>query len=549
MTKKEFLEKLEHKLHLLKHDEIQDILDEYSGYIDNKLQEGKTEDEAVADFGNLDDLAREILSAYKIDDKYTRDKSRDIIDSVVDGLTQGIDSAVSYFTQHFNDLSVEAVIRLIALILIALVVVGLMKIPFSLLETLTTGLLRVILPSFLAVPLNIVVRLAINLIYLCLVILLMASFITQGLENKEITLRDLIEKPLSFHLRRRSDDACSPQSDTSDSLKAASQAKEKDLRKETEAFDQAEMAEDDIVQTEVKLESLRVDLAEERILEDPIDPLIQPSSSSYYNERETSRKHGWGVGKVTARFMIGIVQLIALMVLIPFGIGEIALCFAFGLLVFLLIQGAKLWGVTLLCGGLIGVFQAAVSALWRLIHPAAKKRPLLISLIISVVLTGISVPLTMMEFSRYEKVELSEDFPEIFSGQPVKIQIEQTDAIDKIYLSFPFSEVVFREAPELGYGSVRLNLPPGQYQQRTEEEVQPEDYQSLKVMNIFEQEEGINEFQIGIDIFLRAVREGKWYTPDTTNSYAYSRVVVEASRSTLEKLQLDEYSDVLTLQP
>ena len=72
MTKKEFLEKLEHKLHLLKRDEIQDILDEYSGYIDNKLQEGKTEDEAVADFGNLDDLAREILSAYKIDAKYTR---------------------------------------------------------------------------------------------------------------------------------------------------------------------------------------------------------------------------------------------------------------------------------------------------------------------------------------------------------------------------------------------------------------------------------------------------------------------------------------------
>ena len=201
MTKKEFLEKLEHKLHLLKHDEIQDILDEYSGYIDNKLQEGKTEDEAVADFGNLDDLAREILSAYKIDEKYTHDKSRDIIDSVVDGLTQGIDSAVSYFTKHFNDLSVEAVIRLIALILIALVVVGLMKIPFSLLETLTTNLLRVILPGFLAVPLNIIVHLAINLIYLCLVILLMASFITQGLENKEITLRDLIENEMGVKLK------------------------------------------------------------------------------------------------------------------------------------------------------------------------------------------------------------------------------------------------------------------------------------------------------------------------------------------------------------
>lgn len=199
MTKKEFLDKLEHKLHLLKRDEIQDILDEYSGYIDNKLQEGKTEDEAVADFGNLDDLAREILSAYKINEKYTRDSSRDIIDNVVDVMTQGIDSVVSYFAGHFNTLSVEAMIRLIALVLIALVIVGLMKIPFSLLEALIVSLLRAILPGFLAAALNFFVRLAINLIYLCLVVLLMASFISQGLENKPVTLRDLFEKPLRFN--------------------------------------------------------------------------------------------------------------------------------------------------------------------------------------------------------------------------------------------------------------------------------------------------------------------------------------------------------------
>ncbi|MFQ8584250.1 MAG: DUF1700 domain-containing protein [Holdemania massiliensis] len=207
MSKKEFLEKLEHKLHLLKQDEIQDILDEYSGYIDNKLQEGKTEDEAVADFGNLDDLAREILSAYKIDDKYTHDKSRDIIDNVVDIMTQGIDSAVTYFYAAFQQPQRRS------------------RNPagrfdfdragrhrpdqnlFSLLETLATGLLRVILPNFLAAPLNLFVRLAINLIYLCLVVLLMASFISRGLENKELALRDLIEKPFVFNFHWHHGDA------------------------------------------------------------------------------------------------------------------------------------------------------------------------------------------------------------------------------------------------------------------------------------------------------------------------------------------------------
>lgn len=108
MTKKEFLDKLEHKLHLLKRDEIQDILDEYSGYIDNKLQEGKTEDEAVADFGNLDDLgagnSQRVQNQRKVHPRF----NRDIIDNVVDVMTQGCDSVVSYFAGHFNTLSVEA---------------------------------------------------------------------------------------------------------------------------------------------------------------------------------------------------------------------------------------------------------------------------------------------------------------------------------------------------------------------------------------------------------------------------------------------------------
>lgn len=272
MSKKEFLEKLEHKLHLLKQDEIQDILDEYSGYIDNKLQEGKTEDEAVADFGNLDDLAREILSAYKIDDKYTHDKSRDIIDNVVDIMTQGIDSAVTYFTQHFNNLSVEAVIRLVALILIALVVIGLIKIPFSLLETLATGLLRVILPNFLAAPLNLFVRLAINLIYLCLVVLLMASFISRGLENKELALRDLIEKPFVFNFHWHHGDAGTPRNGTADTLNPDGITKAKNTDdKAGEALAQAEAAVEIIDRTEAEITQTLED-EDKRILEDPIDP-------------------------------------------------------------------------------------------------------------------------------------------------------------------------------------------------------------------------------------------------------------------------------------
>ena len=550
MTKKEFLDKLEHKLHLLKRDEIQDILDEYSGYIDNKLQEGKTEDEAVADFGNLDDLAREILSAYKINEKYTRDSSRDIIDNVVDVMTQGIDSVVSYFAGHFNTLSVEAMIRLIALVLIALVIVGLMKIPFSLLEALIVSLLRAILPGFLAAALNFFVRLAINLIYLCLVVLLMASFISQGLENKPVTLRDLFEKPLRFNFGRRHDDACSPQSgvpQTVNSNLAKTENEAAQQRKEEEAFAQAETAAKTEEQIAAEIdEAFSQEFDEPRILEDPIDPLIQPRGRYpyYNNEEKTAEKQGWGIGKIAARLMIGIVQLITLMILIPLGLGEFASCFAFGLLVFLLFQGAKLWGLMLICLGLIGIFQTAVAALWRIVHPATKKRPLLIALIISVVITGIGVPLTMVEFSSFKEVPIRQDFPELF--QPQIIHLMETDDLDRVYLSFAFDEIVFRENPKLGYGSLQLILPPGEYEPRYNDQLNPPNYEYVKTVNIVAIHGSSDKFRTALKILLRGMREGKTYTMDDDGMRS-APLIVEASHPTLEKLAMDENQTLLLI--
>ena len=228
---------------------------------------------------------------------------------------RGIDSVVIYCAGHFNTLSVEAMIRLIALVLIALVIVGLMKIPFSLLEARIVSLLRAILPGFLAAALNFFVRLAINLIYLCLVVLLMASFISQGLENKPVTLRDLFEKPLRFNFGRRHDDACSPQigvPQTVNSNLAKTENEAAQQRKEEEAFAQAETAAKTEEQIAAEIdEAFSQEFDEPRILEDPIDPLIQPRGRYpyYNNEEKTAEKQGWGIGKIAARLMIGICLL------------------------------------------------------------------------------------------------------------------------------------------------------------------------------------------------------------------------------------------------
>lgn len=66
MDKTTFLEELEKSLHVLKEEEIQDIIGEYEQHIDMKVKNGQTVEQAIADFGNVRELAAEILEAYHV---------------------------------------------------------------------------------------------------------------------------------------------------------------------------------------------------------------------------------------------------------------------------------------------------------------------------------------------------------------------------------------------------------------------------------------------------------------------------------------------------
>lgn len=66
MDKREFLKELGKYLEILEEQEQQDILNEYSQHIEMKMKKGMSEKEAIEDFGDLEVLAAEILSAYHI---------------------------------------------------------------------------------------------------------------------------------------------------------------------------------------------------------------------------------------------------------------------------------------------------------------------------------------------------------------------------------------------------------------------------------------------------------------------------------------------------
>lgn len=129
MKKEDFIKKLREKLDILEENEINDIVIEYSGYIDEKIKNGATEEEAIKDFGDVDELANELLKAYKINvEKKKTDKNW--INTAVEKINHGMDRIIQYLSTKDS----REILRLIVEICIILIGISLCKLPFHLLE-------------------------------------------------------------------------------------------------------------------------------------------------------------------------------------------------------------------------------------------------------------------------------------------------------------------------------------------------------------------------------------------------------------------------------
>ncbi len=91
MTKKEFLKELEDRLQMLDEKERKDMIEEYSQHISMRMESGMKEEEAIDDFGDIDDLIAEILEAYHLDPEYAaKNKGRKVKNGVADLLPQDL---------------------------------------------------------------------------------------------------------------------------------------------------------------------------------------------------------------------------------------------------------------------------------------------------------------------------------------------------------------------------------------------------------------------------------------------------------------------------
>ena len=157
MTKRKFLEELERRLNVLEDIEKQDILNEYKDMIAEKVKHGKTEKEAVADFGNIDELSKEILSAYKINPNYNKSKettsgehAKEIINNGEELIKEGA-KKLSQFTKNIiedaknsnNQITIELIFEIIIKAIIMLFGFAILRLPFLLIKELGAGILDV----------------------------------------------------------------------------------------------------------------------------------------------------------------------------------------------------------------------------------------------------------------------------------------------------------------------------------------------------------------------------------------------------------------------
>ena len=141
MKKEEFLNKLRKRLEILEEKEVEDLLTEYEGYIDEKIEAGATEEEAVDSFGDIDELADELLKAYKV----KVPKNDDPIGNFANKVVKIIDQLIKDFSQK----SPKEIAQFVIEIFLILLLIGLCHIPVSILVDLGANVFNI-----LSSPLN-----------------------------------------------------------------------------------------------------------------------------------------------------------------------------------------------------------------------------------------------------------------------------------------------------------------------------------------------------------------------------------------------------------
>lgn len=204
MNKEKFLNELEKRLNVLSSEEKIDIINEYRDIIEEKVKHGKTEEEAVQEFGSINDLAKEILGAYKINPEYnnsdTGKKVKEFVDDCEIFIKKGAkklsdvtEEVVDNFKKNDNQITTEKVFEIIIKVILILICLAFLRIPFYIISSLGVNLLGISTSPFDHI-FGFLWRVLIEVAYLAIVVLLIYSLVSKYTKNSTITSKETKKK-------------------------------------------------------------------------------------------------------------------------------------------------------------------------------------------------------------------------------------------------------------------------------------------------------------------------------------------------------------------
>lgn len=179
MTKDEFLRLLDRELDVINERERRDIIDEYRTHIEMKMKEGKTEEEAIEDFGNIDELVDDILDAYKIN----TDRVNRSFDTKLNRFMDDLFNGFQRFLGSFTSLQMDDVVRLVFEILVILILLAVLHIPFRMISSLGSSLLHSVAGFGIGSLLAAIWKFIIGVAYVAIFVVVLVNLCTKRLNR------------------------------------------------------------------------------------------------------------------------------------------------------------------------------------------------------------------------------------------------------------------------------------------------------------------------------------------------------------------------------
>ena len=177
MNKNDFIDKLKDKLKILNKDEVEDIINEYSEHIDEKIKSGTSEKDAISEFGDINELVEGILDAYKINKDYNKGQS-----TFIDDIAFTSKEVFNKTIKIFMDGTFKDIMQFLIYILIALMICAVVKIPFYFVQDCFENIITPIPYKFYNV-ISTIAEVVINLVYIVVAYIVFIKLMNERILN------------------------------------------------------------------------------------------------------------------------------------------------------------------------------------------------------------------------------------------------------------------------------------------------------------------------------------------------------------------------------